>query len=348
MDHIDNSFFLCACAQTAAGGIYRYHVSNDGVWQMKNFHRLEGSNYLCYSPDYRFLYATFNDSCGGGVAAFQIQKDYSLKALNRMYSMGKSNCHLTCSPDGKFLFCANYSSGNVAAFSLTETGMLSERVALIQHHGSGPRKDRQECAHTHCTRITPDGRYLTVVDLGVDGIYFYPLHPVTGIANDPRICQTEPGDGPRHILFDDSGTLAYVINELGNSVSVYRYEDGSLTLLDNVTSLPENYQKITKASAVRFSPDRRFVYASNRGLEDNSIACYKIDEQGMLTLFDIVDSHGNSPRDINFLPDGKFLAASNEFSDNISLFRWDPSNGHLYYLENCDLTGIPRPLCIEY
>ncbi len=313
---------------------------------MEGFYRLENCSYICYSPDHRFLYASFNGKCGGGIAAFQIRPDLTLAPLNRMESMGISNCHLTCSPDGKFVFCANYMTGNVAAFSLAENGALAERTTLIQHHGEGPRKDRQECAHTHCTRITPDGRYLAVADLGVDGIYLYPLHPEKGITDSPRICQTDPGDGPRHILFDKSGHLAYVINELGNSVSVYSYDNGVLQFISKESSLPENCKTVTKAAAIRFSPDHRFVYASNRGYD--SIACYRIEEPGTLSLFDIVDVHGISPRDINFLPDGKLLAASNEFSDNISLFAWDPSSGRLNYLPGCDLKNIPRPLCIEY
>ena len=135
------------------------------------------------------------------------------------------------------------------------------------------------------------------------------------------------------------------MNELGNSVTACAYSAGRLDALQTYTTLPEGCTAVTKASAIRFSPDGRYLYASNRGFD--SIACYKADS-GRLELLETVSSHGTSPRDINFLPSGKYFCAANEFSDNVEFFSFDSSCGKLSHIENIAINDIPRPLCVEY
>ena len=161
-------FYLCACSSNEKGGIYRYSISENGAIAEQGFTPLAECNFICFSPDRKFMYATTNPAeTGGGAAAYKILPDGSLEFLNSLSSRGKAACYLTCSPDGKFLYCANYSTGNVAEFAIAADGSLEKLTQLIQHTGSGPRKDRQESAHTHCTVVTPDGKFLCVNDLGI-------------------------------------------------------------------------------------------------------------------------------------------------------------------------------------
>ncbi len=342
-------FYSCGCSQEDNGGLYLCRETAGGKIENTAFYPLKGTNYLCYSGG-KNLYATWNEGKTGGVAAYALNpEDGTIRFLNKMESSGAAACHLTASPDGKFLYAVNYLTGNFAEFSLTAGGAVSERTQVIDHSAFpvGPRTDRQECAHTHCTRFTPDGKYLCIVDLGVDRVFLYPYEPEKGIRNSPNIFISDPADGPRHILFDEKNPhIAYIINELGNSVTCCDYSDGVLTAAGKITTLPENCTAETKASAIRISPDGNFLYASNRGYD--SIACYNIVKPGKLELFDIVEAHGSSPRDINFLPSGKYFTASNEFSDRICCYSFDPENGKLTYLPEQDITDQPRPLCIEY
>ena len=344
----DGLFFSCGCSDDDRGGLYLCGEDGTGTFSTRAVTPLRGTNYLCFSPDGRTLYATWNEGRTGGAAAYRLAPDGSLAFLNKAGSEGAAACHLTASPDGGFLYVVNYSSGNFAEFKLAEDGSIESRTRVVSHgaYPLGPRTDRQESAHTHCARFTPDGRYLCIVDLGVDRIFFYPYAAGKGIVETPAVHVCDPADGPRHIIFDAAGTTAYVINELGNSVTAFRYADGALEKIAKYTTLPENCTAKTKAAAIRLSRDGRFLYASNRGYD--SIACFRVVKPGELTLLDIVDARGESPRDINFLPSGNVLAASNEFSDRICLFRFDAATGALSYQEGRDVSDEPRPLCIEY
>jgi 6-phosphogluconolactonase len=61
---------------------------------------------------------------------------------------------------------------------------------------------------------------------------------------------------------------------------------------------------------------------------------------------EIVPSEGNSPRDINFLPDNRHMIMANEFSDNNALFDYDPESGKLSYTNIYII--MPHPLAIYW
>ena len=59
---------------------------------------------------------------------------------------GGSACHLTLSPDERFLYVANYDDGKLSVFPVME-GKVGPRVQLIQHEGHGPDPRRQAGPH---------------------------------------------------------------------------------------------------------------------------------------------------------------------------------------------------------
>lgn len=344
----DGLFFLCACSETDRGGIYLCRMDTaTSAPVVLGLTPLANTTFLCFSRDGKTVYATSNTNEEGGcVSAFRCGADGSLQALGRIPAEGKSSCYLSCSPDGRFLYSANYLTGSVTEFELAEDGSIARRVRVIEHQGTcGPVTKRQDRPHAHCAVFTPDGKYLCVNDLGMDSILIYPVTP-DGLALPAKVWKAAPGDGPRHILFDESGKYAYAVNELASSVTVLKYSDGTLERIDSLSALPPDCRVATKAAAIRFSPDKRYLFATNRGFD--SIACYRIVSPGKLELTDIVPSMGSSPRDFQFLPGGKLAAATNEFSDQVCLFDYEAETGTLRYREGADLTDLPRPLYIEY
>jgi 6-phosphogluconolactonase len=57
---------------------------------------------------------------------------------------------------------------------------------------------------------------------------------------------------------------------------------------------------------------------------------YAVDPgKGTLTLREFVPALGQSPRNITIDPTGRYLFASNQFSNNVVIFSVDALNGHL-------------------
>ncbi|MBS1369978.1 MAG: lactonase family protein [Lentisphaeria bacterium] len=334
-------FYVAAMSDKPDGGIYRYEMRENAAPKQAGFTPMPNVNYLAFSPDRKFMYSTCTVDGLAGVASFAVGPDGGLTFISSMASGGKSACYVITDPSGRFLYCANYSTGDFTEFRL-EGGRIVAQTKLIRHEGRGPNAARQEGPHTHFTNMTPDGKFLIVIDLGVDAVFTYRIDPEKGLdASNPKVLKVAPGDGPRHLVFDKSGRIAYLANELGNSVTSLAYSDGNFTVIDKVTTLPRYWEGATKVSAIRLSEDERYLFASNRGFD--SIAVYELDGRGGMKPSDMVLSGGSSPRDINFLPGGRWFGAANEFSDIVVFFDYD-GKGKL--TPNGFELKLPRPLHI--
>lgn len=339
----DRIFYVAACSENEGGGIYCYRMGGEGAPEQTAFAPLPRANYIAFSPDRKHLFSTCSIGGDGGVASFSIRDDGSLTPVNSMPAAGLSTCYVITDPAGGYLYAANYRSGNFAEFKL-DGGRIVERTRVIRHEGQGPVADRQEGPHPHFCGLTPDGRYLCVIDLGIDAVMVYPLDPEKGVCAEGVIRHpvVPAGSGPRHLVFDRSGRIAYLLNELGNTVMSYQYGDGRFTHLATRTTLPPLTNVETKAAAIRLSEDEKYLFATNRGFD--SIAVYRLDGRGGMEPHDLVLTGGSSPRDINFLPGGKMLAAANEFSDQLVFFDYDSGSGRL--TPNGIIYKLPRPLCV--
>ena len=373
MNHI---FYIVACAAAIeGGGIFRYQLNEKGAPELLGSNPIDNANWVSFSPDRKYLYSTCTVGDSSGVAAYKVNADLSLTELNRMSAEGKAGCYVITDPSGKFLFCANYLSGSVSVFSLNADGSIRARLRNIQHTGKGPKQPRQDGPHTHFTNITPDGKYLIVIDLGIDAVKLYPFDPVKGIDEDNvSTFHVEPaGSGPRHLIFDRSGKIAYLLDELGNTIHSLSYQDGTFQTLQIASTLPKDFEGVTKASAVRLSEDERFLFASNRGYDSiavfepkasavrlsederflfasnrgyDSIAVFELDGKGGMKMHDLLLCGGSSPRDINFLPGLKKFASANEFSDTVFFFDYDAATGKL--TPDGHVLTHKRPLAIAW
>ncbi len=325
----EQGFYLVAQSLEADGGVRHYRIAASGRPEEAGFTAVPRCNFLNWSIDRRTVYASCVTGGKGGVTALRVGPDGALSELNTLSADGMATCYTVAAPGGKFIYAANYSSSTFAEFALRADGSLDRLTRLVGHEGRGVNPQRQEKAHPHFTNFTPDGRYLIVIDLGIDSVKCYPFDPEKGI--DPAGVRTTviapAGVGPRHLVFDRSGRIAYLMNELDSSVTALRYGDGRFEQLGTVTALPRFFTGATKAAAIRLSPDERFLFASNRGFD--SIAVFRLDGEGGMTPHDLVLSGGVSPRDINFLPGGKMFAAANEETDNVVFFDYDAETGKL-------------------
>ena len=178
--------------------------------------------------------------------------------------------------------------------------------------------------HVNCVNLTPDGKYLCAVDLGVDQIKLYEFNRITGKLQLADILRCELESAPRIIKFSKNGKFASVISELKNYISVYRY-DGSgkmpqFELIQKVSTLTEYHTSTSAACALRFSKDYSLLLCSNAG--DNSVGVFRVDsESGLLTKICILPVSGEYPKAVDFFPDNKHLLSLNHEGNSITIFR---------------------------
>jgi 6-phosphogluconolactonase len=312
-------------------------------------------SFLAISPNHRFLYAVnevgdYKGQKSGAVSAFAIDhKTGKLTFLNQVASKGADPCYITLDKSGKYVLVANYTGGSIAVFPVLEDGRLGEASAFVQHSGHGTNPARQEGAHAHSIDVSPNNRFAIVDDLGLNETLVYKFDAGKGTLtpNDPPFAKAEAGSGPRHFALYPNGKFAYVINEMGDSVTAFSFDGaaGTLQPLQTVSTVPKTFAGHNDDAEIEIHPSGKFLYASNRG--HDSIAVFAIDSNtGKLTLVKYVPTKGKSPRNFVVAPGGKFLFAENEKSDNIVAFRIDQKTGDL------TPTGkeweIDQPVCIRF
>lgn len=317
-------------------GIYVYKF-NTNTGEMKKISSAftENPSYVAFSKDKKYVYAVNESGRGkGGVTAFSFdQSTGKLTKLNQQPSHGDGPCYVAVDNSNKWVAIANYSGGSFAIYPIQSDGSLGEAAQTFQHEGSGPDKERQEKPHVHSTVFTPDGKYLTVVDLGTDEISFYPFNAKNAkpVGEKPIIVKTAPAAGPRHIIFSPSRPFGYVIEEMSGNVAVISLKNGKFEQIQSIISHPKADGDDIGSAAIKLSADGKWLYASNRG-SSNSITTYSIDgATGKLTAKGTVKSGGKGPRDFTIDPSGKFILAANGGSNNITVFKINKT------------TGLPEP-----
>jgi 6-phosphogluconolactonase len=346
--------FVSAFKPGDDGAIHAFKLDSKSG-QLKQVHRtadVEHPFFLALSPDDKFLYSIHAAGQFGGkeheqVAAFEIAGDSGeLKLLNRQSALGTAACYLDVDSTGKTVVVANYSTGSVASLPVREDGSLGEASSFIQHQGSSVDPGRQKGPHAHCIVISPDNRFVFAADLGLDQVLAYRLDAKQAklSANQQPFVRTPPAAGPRHLTFDPSGEHVYVINELENSVTVFDYarETGFLTEQQTISTLPEDFDGTSYCADVKITPNGRFLYGTNRG--HDSIAAYRIRDDGKLTLLGIEPSLGKGPQNLAITPDGDLLLCANMPGNNVAVFRIDPQTGGLARVG--EPISIPSPSCI--
>jgi 6-phosphogluconolactonase len=306
-------------------------------------------SYLAFSPDRTTLYAVSETEAMA--VAFRVQSDRThLSPLpTRQQAGGTAPCHLTVDHTGRVLLVVNYHTGVVASFPIQPDGTLAPAASIIQHHGSGVDPERQASPHAHSVTVSPDNRFALVCDLGLDKIFTYRLDSVTATLApaEPPYAATAPGSGPRHFAFSLNGQHAFVITEMGGTLTSYLYgpEHGTLKEIDSQSTLPKDFRGENKSAAVRVHPNGHFVYASNRG--PDSIAVFSFDSaSGRLTLVEIVPSGGKAPRDFALSPDGNWLVAAHQDSNSLTVLRVSPETGRL--TRTMASAEISMPVCVLF
>lgn len=311
--------------------------------------------FLAFHPSQKFIYAAgevgqFEGKPTGMVTAFSIDPATGLLTmLNQQPSTGRGPCHVSVDPSGKVALAANYGGGSIAALPIDPDGRLKPATTSIQHEGSGPNPRRQEKPHAHSINPDPAGRFVFAADLGIDRIMVYRLDPAAGTLtpNDPPFASVTPGAGPRHFSFHPSGKVAYVINELLNTITVFAYDAqrGSLSELQTVKTLPADFSGNSTTAEVVVHASGKFVYGSNRG--HDSIAAFSVDAQtGKLTPIGHYSTQGKTPRNFAIDPTGRYLLAANQGTDNIAVYRIDDASGKMELVDT--LADVPAPVCVRF
>jgi 6-phosphogluconolactonase len=312
-------------------------------------------SFLEIDPKRRLLFAvnesgSFDGKPTGSVSSFAIDAATGkLTRLSERASGGAGPCHLLLDRTGRNLLVANYSGGTVALLPVAADGRLAEAATIIKHAGKSVNPKRQAGPHAHQVALDPAQRFLFVCDLGLDKVMVYRFdaerHTLT--PHEPAFVALKPGAGPRHLAFRPDGKVAYVLNELDSTITMFSYDaaKGRLTTIGSISTLPAGFTGSSSTAEILVHPSGKYAYASNRG--HDSLAMFTINPTvGTLRLIGHQDTGGKTPRHFGLDPTGTLVAMGNQNSDTIVLARLDGDTGRL--TPSPHVAGVPSPVCLVF
>ena len=332
--------------------LFQLNLQDGSLKKLNAVDGLTNPSFLKIHPNGKYLYtvnevSTFDGKKSGGVTAFALDvKGGKLNKINQQPSGDTGPCHLTVDATGKYVLVAHYGGGSTSVLPIKKDGSVGALVSQIKHKGSSVHS-RQKAPHAHSVHVGPNNKFAFAPDLGIDKVLVFSFDEKTGAIAETKFdgAKLEPGSGPRHFSFHPDGKFAYVINEIKQTVTTFRYnaKRGRLRTLQTLSSVPHPVEGNSTAE-VLVHPTGKFLYGSNRG--HNSIAMFRINEKnGKLTALGHESTRGSTPRNFGIDPTGQFLLAANQQSDNVVVFRINQDTGKLKFTGN--EIKLSKPVCVR-
>lgn len=344
---MDQFVYIGTITTTQSQGIYGMMLTDDGCSVPKLMAEVPSPTYLCINRNHTFLYAVGEPEKGPGrIHVYRIESGtHELKLQQSIETPSLGLCHVTLSPDERYLLTTSYNDATIQVYSVGPDGSIGVLTQFYQRIGHGPNEERQNKAHTHSIWFTPDGKYVLVCDLGTDQILFYTLNNDGTLTEHPELHTKVPaGYGPRHLVFHPSKPIAYIAAEITDHVLVYAYDPvrGLIFMQDELSSVTGD--PANTSSAIRISKDGRHLYVSNRG--EDSITLYEVDGSGMIHRKERIGVQGRTPRDFQLDLTERYLICGGQDSDTTTVFLRNTESGVLRPILTFD--KIAKPVAIQY
>jgi 6-phosphogluconolactonase len=329
-----------AGSATGSAGIYHFQWDARGgeLRGVETAASAVNPSFLVMHPRGDTLYAA--NETTARVSAYAVHAGGALELLGNVSAAGKGPCHLAVDTGGQWLFVANYGTGNLVVLPIAADGSLGDARQAVQHTDETSRP-----AHAHQTVVSPDGRFVLSVDLGLDKVFVYRWDRVTGAltTNGSAYFEAPAGSGPRHLVFSKDGTEVYLLTELSAELLTLSWDAGRGRLQRRATArvLPPDYGGEKSGAELALHPNGRWLYVSSRGTA-NDIAVFALGRDGIPRLIGHQPATAVTPRFIGIAPLGQYLLAAGQGSNDISIFRIRASG----LLEAHGQISLPTPVDI--
>lgn len=298
-------------ATNSQEGIYSFNLKDSRLSNIKLKAEINNPTYLCNND--RLFSVCSKDDMGGIAMVNLIAKNNPI--IDSNLSEGKQPCYISIDPRKKFIFSANYHTGEIKLYSYT-----SNKINLLDTFKGN------ENSKMHFVSSIPKTNKGIAIDLGNDEIIVFDY--AYEISKDiHKSIKLKPGCGPRHLVFHPSMKFIFVFTEYSNEVvTIELTSELELNVISYTKTLPKGFECESYGAAIRISNDGNYIFVSNRG--HNSIGVLEFNEDNKsLTLKDTYSTFGDHPRDFNLTPDDNFLLIANTFSNSLTSYAHDLHGG---------------------
>jgi 6-phosphogluconolactonase len=274
---------------------------------------------LALSPDRRFLYASLR-SAPLAVLTFAIDPVRGELEARGTSPLPASMCWIGLDRSGRWLLSSSYGESLVAVGPIGADGVAGPARQTV---GTAP--------NAHSIQTDPANRFAFAACLGGDVVSAFAFDARAGsleLLPEPA-WRTRADAGPRHFAFHPGGRFVYLLNELDATVdALERPADAArFAHVQTIATMPPGAVGKPWAAEIRFRPDGRFVYTSER--RTSTLATLAVDPQGgWLTLVGRTAT-ASEPRGFAIDPSGRWLLAAGQASHRLRVHAIDAASGAL-------------------
>ena len=371
-----------------AGGITVLGVSGNGESLHRKSHIAQPANagYLIFQKSTSVLFAVDEIKTDGvgpvGKAASVYSMLFSsndsvLTPINELAVPGPFPTYLSLHPTSNYLACANHGSfDHVEKIVKTESGWGVEfeyddsavslvginldgslnaisDIAIFNEKGIDPNNSpqagghAQSSGHAHCATFHPSGKFIIVCDKATDKITVLKIND--GKFTFGSEINTGAQTGPRHLIFNTTGDLAYATLEFSSELASFRFDEatGTLKMLQRVSTVSNAFVGMNEPADLRIHPFLPIVYVNNRG--EDSLAWFSIEQAdkpvriGHVALSKSVHP-GLAARSFAVSPSGKFLLVADRPANAVKSFSISET-GSLDFIGSVE---VPNAAYVEF
>ena len=330
------TLYMGTYTQKESKGVYTFAFNqNTGEWLALSATEIGNPSYLVHNKAVTNMYVIGEFGEGkAGVTAYKVDnKSGEMTFLNKRPDIGHGPCYVSVVHD--MVIVGNYGSGDIACYKIQSDGSLGEgsAVEILDRPAA-------DAYRIHAVVPSPDERFLFATDLGANCVYSFKLQEGSAPVYQGRL-DLPQGCGPRHMVFSVDGKFAYLVTEKSDEVMTLSYdaEKGELKILQIL-----KMQEIDAHGGgdIRVSPDGRFVYASDR-LVNDGIAIFEVQNDGVLMRIGYQPTLIH-PRNFAITPNGRYLLAACRDGNAVQVFE---RNAHTGLLNEVNRIPCPEVVCVK-
>jgi 6-phosphogluconolactonase len=274
---------------------------------------------LAVDPNQKYLFASLRSK--SSLASFRMDPATGKLTYLSAAALAKGTNAAFVATDrtGKWLLSASYSGGTVVVHRVNDDGTIKTPAVQIV----------KTAVTAHCIAIGDANRWVFVPHVTPNAVFQFRFDAVTGkLAAAGKAIGGTATAGPRHLAFHPNQKFAFTSDEVGNSITAYRFDSKTgLTPLETVSTLPDGFTKKNTTAEIKVHPSGKFVWVSNRG--HDSLAGFAIDAMtGKLKALGQAPTE-KTPRSFAIDPDGRYAFGAGEGSGKLAVFSVDLKKGNL-------------------
>jgi len=262
--------------------------------------------------------------------------------------------HVWASPDGRFLYAVNWSTGDaagdtVSAYAIDRTTGALTFLNKVSSHGESPNQIVLDPTGKIAVTVTYNGGTVTAFGVESDGrladAFYTEKH-----AGQP-LSPKQPGPRAHGVVFSKDSRWAYVAQLGLDRVYVYRVDPAARKM---TPADPPFVTMNTGGSGPRrlqLHPNGRFLYVNHE--TDSKVSVFTVNGASLtqiqtLSTLPAGYSGNNSTAEIQIDQTGRWLYVTNRGHDSLAHYAVDPAKGTLTLVGHIPSGGrTPRNITID-